>query len=298
MARGAWGVNVPDGPVGSAWILGGTRVYNRDGEWAKDGRGPPMRRDIDDALQGWPFDPEPGEMTAREVRARDGRMVLQVRVELGILQIECDGRPDGVRPHNFATYLDYLRHRAAARGLAPGGKAPSWSMEASHRAEADREFVQFSHRRVAWLSLQRYDRALRDAEHTLALMDFVARHGGEDDYIATHERFRGLVVFHKTQALAALGLERRKPEESIDAVHDGIDRLTAHQDEWTADHDGEESINDPLIDQLRILETEIRKNFAVPMTLKEQLDEAVSLEDYERAARLRDLIRLRSEARK
>ena len=35
-----------------------------------------MRRDMDDAIQGWPYDPEPGEVIAREVRARDGRTVV------------------------------------------------------------------------------------------------------------------------------------------------------------------------------------------------------------------------------
>ncbi|MDG6937814.1 MAG: hypothetical protein JRN42_04650, partial [Nitrososphaerota archaeon] len=35
---------------------------------------------------GWPDDPEPGESLAREVRARDGRNVLQIRIELGVLQ--------------------------------------------------------------------------------------------------------------------------------------------------------------------------------------------------------------------
>src|SRR5262245_47115309 len=191
-----------------------------------------MRRDIDDALQGWPFESESGEVLAREVRARDGRKVLQIRVELGMLQLEVEGRPDGTRPHGFATYLDYLRHRAAGRGLAPGGKAPPWTMSPEHCAEADREFVQFYHRRVAWLSLQRYARALADADHTLAMMDFVARHGPTAEYIASHERFRGLVVFHRTQAAAALALERRKPDEAIDAVHDGIDRLIRHQSSW------------------------------------------------------------------
>ena len=45
-----------------------------------------MRRDLDDVLQGWPFDPEPGEILAREIRARDGRSVLQPRM------------PDALRP--------------------------------------------------------------------------------------------------------------------------------------------------------------------------------------------------------
>ena len=255
-----------------------------------------MRRDIDEAIQGWPYDPEPGEFVTREVRARDGRMVLQIRIELGLLQLEIDGRPDGLRPHNFATYLDFLRHRAAARGLAPGGKAPSWEMEAIHCAEADREFVQFYHRRVAWLSLQRHDNALKDSDHTLALMDFIARHAPLPEYVASHERFRGLVLFHRTQALAALAIEKRKPEEAVDAVHDGINRLIAHNE--TLVSEGDDSVNDPLIEQLRVLETEIRKLYAVSQTLKEQLDEAVATEDYERAARLRDLIRLRGGAKR
>src|SRR6516165_1836596 len=101
-----------------------------------------MRRDMDDALAGWPYDPEPGEVIAREVRARDGRTVVQVRVELGVLQMEVGGRPDGTRPHGFATYLDYLRYRAAGRAGNGGKEEPNWSMSRDHCAAADREFVQ------------------------------------------------------------------------------------------------------------------------------------------------------------
>jgi len=151
-----------------------------------------MRRDMDDAIQGWPYDPEPGEVIAREIKARDGRTVVQVRVELGVLQMEVGGRPDGSRPQGFATYLDYLRYRAAGRGQAPGGKAPPWLMSREHRTAADREFIQYYHRRVAWLALQRYDRALLDADHTLALMDYICRHAADEEYVASHERPRPL----------------------------------------------------------------------------------------------------------
>src|SRR5262245_32909076 len=175
-----------------------------------------MRRDMDEAIQGWPYEPEPGEVIAREVQARDGRTVLQIRVELGVLQLEVNGRPDGARPHGFATYLDYLRYRAAGRGSGDGssrgGASTPWRMSQDHCTEADREFVQFYHRRVAWLALMRYDRALRDADHTLALMDFVVEHGINEEYIGSHERFRGLVLFHRNQAAAAMALERRRPE--------------------------------------------------------------------------------------
>lgn len=251
-----------------------------------------MRRDIDEALQGWPYEPDPGEVIAREVRARDGRNVLQIRIELGLLQLEVEGRPDGVRPHSFATYLDYLRHRSSTRSSALGeGKTP-WTMSPEHCAETDREFAQFYHRRVAWLTIQRYDKALIDADHSIALMDFVRKYASDPEYVSSHERFRGLVLFHKTQAGAALALERRKPDEAIETVRDGMERLVEHQQ--TIASDPEDVPNEALIEQLRVLEREIRKNFAVEKTLREQLDEAVADEDYELAARLRDQIKARA----
>ena len=218
-------------------------------------------------------------------------MVLQVRVELGVLQLEVTGRPDGLRPHGFATYLDYLRHCAAGRGQSPGGKSPPWTMSKVQCNEADREFVQFNHRRVAWLSLRRYDRAIQDADHTLALMDFIRRHGQEEAFIASHEQLRGPVLFHRTQAATIMALERRRYEDAIDALRDGIERLDAHQHSWWDDHDPEESPNPALVDHLRSFEEEIRINYHVEKTLREQLDDAVANEDYEQAARLRDRIR-------
>lgn len=257
-----------------------------------------MRRDLDDVIQGWPFDPEPGEVLARELRARDGRSVIQIRVELGVLQLEVSGRPDGSRPHGFNTCLDYLRYCAAGRGQRPGGKSPPWVMQAEHCAEADREFLQYYQRRVAWLSLRRFDKAMLDADHSLALMDFVRRHGGDDDYIASHERFRGLVQFHRVQAQALIAIERRRPEEAIDAIHEGMEKIAFHQRTWWDQRDagGTESPNLSLLEQLRNLEQEIRRNYAVDKTLREQLDEAVAREDYEQAARLRDLIRAQTRA--
>ena len=246
-----------------------------------------MRRDIDEAMHGWPSNSEPGDVVAREIAARDGRKVLQIRVELGVLQMEVEGRPDGVRPHGFATFLEYLGNRASARG----NKGTEWKMSAEQSVEVDREFSQYYHRRVAWLTLQRYDKALLDADHSLALMNFVQKYSGSPDYVESHERFRGLVLFHRTQAAAALALERRKPDEAIDSVREGVERLTDHHRDWASDAERDDTPNETLIAQLRVLEDEIRKNFEVEKTLREQLDEAVADEDYERAARIRDQIK-------
>src|SRR5262249_39727928 len=146
-------------------------------------------------------------------------------------------------------------------------------------------------------ALRRYDKAILDADHTLALMDFIRRHG-KDEYVASHEQFRGPVLFHRAQAATALALERRRPEEAIDALRDGVERLSAHQRTWWEEHDPSDSPNPTLVDSLRGIEQDIRKKFAVEKTLREKLDVAVAREDYEQAARLRDEIKAQTKARR
>lgn len=277
-----------------------------------------MRRDIDEALRDWPYEPEEAHgIAVREIRARDGRAVLQIRIELGLLQLEVEDRPDGSRPHGCSTYLSYLRQRAndygrgsksgsgatsgSGAGAGAGGsgrkRPPKWVMSQDHCEQADRELVQFYQRRVAWLALQRYPNALRDAEHTLALMDFVTQHSPSAEYLDSHERFRPQVLLHRAQALAAIALEKRMPEEAVDSIREGVGLIEKHQRLY-AERRGEED-SDPeyeltcqgSIDQLQRLEVEIRKNFEIPKTLGEQLAEAVASEDYETAAWLRDRIR-------
>lgn len=296
-----------------------------------------MRRDIDEALQDWPYQPDRGELLVRETEAGDGRKILQIRVELGLLQLEVTGRPDGKRFHGrrFETYLEYLlwRTRRKSSAARSRGRSKPWRMTPKDCEEADRELVQFYHRRIAWLTLQRYAEATRDADHTLALMDFIRDHGFNPEYVAAHERHRGLVLFHRSQAVAAIALEDQKPEEAIQAIRDGIEELRAHAREWPleevpgasgktaeglsgigegggegdSDSDAEDEEGSPpafdidlemedaddhaLIEQLEHLEDEIRKNFEVEKSLREQLEDAVAVENYELAARLRDKMR-------
>ena len=57
-------------------------------------------RDIDTLLKGWDF--QPGEVNARFFKSRTGRELVQMRVDMGLLQMEADLRPDGVHPHGAA----------------------------------------------------------------------------------------------------------------------------------------------------------------------------------------------------
>src|SRR5205807_5683048 len=102
--------------------------------------GPKMSEDIDAAVKGWDF--KPGVVQTRLVQAADGRQVIQMRVDLGILQIETGGRPDGTRPHGCATYFDYLRQQARVADRA----GQSFVLSEEQCEESDREFIQYYHR--------------------------------------------------------------------------------------------------------------------------------------------------------
>jgi hypothetical protein len=245
-----------------------------------------MNQDIDGALRGWDF--KAGVVQARLVQARDGRQVIQMRVDLGILQIEAADRPDGVRPHGCATYFDYLKQQARVADRA--GQAFVLSEEQCE--EADREFVQYYHRRMCWLALRNYTRAVEDADHTLAFMEFVRDHSPSDEYTQAHEQYRGYVTFQRTQAAAAFAVERDDPEGALNAIHEGLEQLR----NFFAAYDMEEQMEeDGMVKQLRKMDRSLRKLHKIESTLQDQLEEAVAKEEYELAARLRDALHRRKD---
>jgi hypothetical protein len=246
-----------------------------------------VSKHIDPALRGWDY--EPGSVQARRVKGGDGRPVLQMRVDLGVLQLETEGRPDGKRPHGCPTYFDYLRRRA--RAAAARGR--QYRLDEVECQEADREFLQFYHRRICWLALHEYAKAVADADHTLAFMDFLRAHSPSAEYTQAHEQYRGFVTFQRTQGAAALALEKNDPESAIDAVRRGLSQLR----DFFAAHDAEEQLEDDgMVRHLRKIEDFVRREHHIEATLQERLDRAVANEEYETAARLRDELRKRAES--
>ena len=66
-----------------------------------------MNYDIGDLLNGWEFNPD--EFLARRIRTGKGEEKLQIRIDMGGLQLELSGRPDGQTPHDCPSLLDYYQ---------------------------------------------------------------------------------------------------------------------------------------------------------------------------------------------
>jgi len=225
-------------------------------------------RDIDALLASWPF--RPGEVNARMVKAAGGREVIQMRVDMGLLQLETEFRPDGERPGGADTYFDYLVGEVIREG-------DDFELSDEQCTEADREFVQFYHRRVCWLSLREYARAAKDADHSLAFMDFVREHSPDEEWTLSHEQYRPFVLFHRVQAGALAALEDDGPEAAICEINAGLDRFRDLFEEYDA---ADQFAEDELVLRLEEMRENVRSRYDVGFTLDEQLAEAVRAENY------------------
>jgi hypothetical protein len=239
------------------------------------------QHDIDFIFRQWPF--KPGVIAARLVRAGDGREVMQMRIEMGLLQMETAGRPDGEHPGGRDNCLEWLQSLADTQGEA-------FVINEAQCLEVDREFLQFYQRRICCLALRQFARAVADADYTLLLMDFVATHSTNSQWTLSHEQYRPFVIFHRIQASAMLSVEQSGAEAAIETINHGLDEMREIYARLGGEEQEGQLEQDELISQLAVMKETLRQEYHVGKTLAEQLSDAIAAEQYERAARLRDEI--------
>lgn len=252
------------------------------------------KQDIDDILKQWPFDPQSVNVRMLE---NSQRRVLQMRVDMGILQLETDGRPDGNQFQGASTYFEFLKKKSRQ------SQGEDFKLDEDNCIEIDREFVQFYHRRVCWLQLKEFKLAVRDADHTLALMDFCKVHSPDEQWTVSHEQYRPFVLYHRTQAAALSHLndehdeenlsDRQSAELAIEEVNQGMEELHKLFVEYEAEEQFDE---DELVQRLTEFREGLREKYEVGLTINERLEIAVADEDYELAAQLRDELSKRHDA--
>jgi hypothetical protein len=240
--------------------------------------------DLNDLLDGWPH--EPGQVKARKIVGRDGCEKIQLRIDLGLIQMELHGRPDGHRPHGFESLLHYHQAKSA---IAKSG-AQRYSLSEADVTALQHEGVQYYHRYLSLFQLRDFQNVVRDTERNLEMFDFVSEHSADEDSKWALEQFRPYVIMMNTRARASLELKDGNTAEAVKLIQAGKEKIEAFyravgQPEWI------ESSNE--IAFLNDWSTEIRA--AVPLTpletMERDLKRAIADEAYERAAELRDAIR-------
>src|SRR4051795_6668449 len=179
-----------------------------------------MSLDLNTLLSDWPH--ETGAIKVRKILGLDGREKLQLRIDLGMLQMEMTGRPDGHRPHNCESLLQYHQRRAA-RSEARGD---AYELTSEQCSELQQEGIQYYHRYLSLFQINDFAGVIRDTQRNLDLFDFVAAHTEREDLAWSMQQFRPYVLMMNTRAKASIFLAQGKFPEAIVEIEEGRDAIS------------------------------------------------------------------------
>lgn len=241
--------------------------------------------DIRPLLESWPYDPE-NDM--RLTRVEDGREVLQVRTPLGIEQHELDGRPDGARPHDMESALDYYLHQLEDAKAA--GTEEDFELDARECGELFSEGTLYYFRYVRLFQLKDWARTIRDTGRNMEVFDLVKRYAKREEDRQYLERWRPYIIRINASAGAMQELERQNYDRALAIANDAVQQL--EQLDELEDETFEFELERSLA-AMRELAEQIQKNRPLSELeqLEKQLHRAIERQEFERAAQLRDRIR-------
>ncbi|MFT5365461.1 MAG: hypothetical protein ACI8V2_000401 [Candidatus Latescibacterota bacterium] len=243
-----------------------------------------MKPDLAYFLSDWTFDPT--DICARKIIGLDGHEKLQVRLDLGVLQMEMLGRPDGDRPKGHASMLDYYLDQLEAH-RAQGESDETFRLDADACGDLAQEGLLFYHRYICLLRLAEYDSVVRDTTHNLAILDLVQAYADDEEDLISFEQYRPYVLMINTRAKGEICLLREDFQGALQRIEEGLSKIRACL-ESSEDVDGEEELQ-----ALATWAEEIDRD--KPRSLLQQLtadlQNAIAEERYEQAAKLRDRLR-------
>ncbi len=243
--------------------------------------------DLQPALRDWPYESE--KISVRKILGTDGAVRIQMRVELGILQMEAEGRPDGDKPNGCDSLLAYFRKRLTRHEQQNGttlGCGLSSQECYSLRAEASLYYRRY----IAFFVLEEYAEVIRDTSHSLAIFDLCRDNALAPEDRTMLEEFRPYVLMMDARGRAYQAIEAGEAASALAHVNRGMMHIKTHFEEL-GQHDAIDNS-----EELRILKSLGKKlSEQVPqdslIVTRKALRNAIEQERFEEAARLRDTLK-------
>lgn len=252
-----------------------------------------MNEDIKHILDRWAY--EPGELRVRRIIGNDGSIKIQMRLNLGLLQMEATGRPDGSRPHGKESLLDHYEARLADHVLRHGTDE-RFRIGAQVCHELREEGVQYYHRYLSNFLLEEYAAVVRDTDRNVRLLDFISKYARHEADRESLEGYRPYILMMNARARAHLALGEDDLDRALAEVNSGLEKIR----KFFTDHDRPQLLSKSheiqVLTKMReeLLSRRPRSQLDI---LRERLTLAVETEDFKNAAQLRDEIRRLEEAK-
>jgi hypothetical protein len=243
-----------------------------------------MAQDLRTILDGWEY--EPGKISVRKIIGQDGHEKIQTRIDLGLLQLEPVGRPDGRRPYGYDSMLSFFENRLQEH-IAHNGDDTGFALLPEDCRDLRHEAHLFYQRYLSLFVLEEYDGVERDTEQNRRLIELCRRYGEtEYDRAALESQWPYVLMMH-TRARVYQAMNGERFSTALSLLEQGRQELL----EWesAAERVEDESARAELevLDALGEEVLERMPSNAAPR-LEWELNEALAGEEYERAADLRD----------
>lgn len=247
-----------------------------------------MNFDISHILEQWDY--QPGQVVVRKFRGKDGLEKIQLRVDLGILQMNLLGRPDGKRPFGHESLFEHYQTQLEKFRDAHAGADTDYDLKSEDCSRLQQEAIQFHHRYICLFQLGDFEGVVRDTERNLKVFDFVDEYAASDELAWSLQQFRPQLVMMRIRAKGAMLLKTDLFDEAIRLIEEGIEELRSfyreHGRQDMSDTSGEIQSLESWLQELQN-----KRPLSEREQLENALDEAVRNEDYEKAAQVRDALK-------
>lgn len=255
-----------------------------------------MSKDIKHILDSWPYDDDE-DVNVRIIHGDDGDK-LQMRIDMGIIQMELDGNPTGDRPSGFESWFEYYQNECEA--VESNAVDDLFSLDETDCNLIRAEAVRYYYRYLSLMKLGDYTRVIRDTDRNRRVFEFVKKYASSEMDRWALDQYRPYVIMMNTRAKVSLAIREfaglpftpgKKPEEMdidgiLQVIDKGIGGIVQFYEEYGLSSEMDSSVELAI---LKALKRELLST--LPLSLEEQLDYAIKEERFEDAAILRDRIR-------
>jgi hypothetical protein len=247
-----------------------------------------MNFDISHLLDAWDY--QPGQVAVRKFKTKDGTEKIQLRVDLGLLQMNAVGRPDGKRPFGRESLFDHFRARLEKQRRTKPGADDTFVLKAEDCAKLQQEAIQYHHRYICLFQLEDFESVIRDTNRNAAVFDFVDEYAESDELAWSLQQFRPQLLMMQIRARGMQALRHDKYADAIAVIEAGLQELRTFYREHSR-HELLEQSGEIHSLETWLQEVQLKRPLSERERLEHALNEAVRQEDYEKAAQVRDALR-------
>ena len=223
-----------------------------------------MSLDLNTLLNDWPH--EIGSIKVRKIAGLDGREKLQLRIDL---------------------YHQRRASRAEERG-------DTYELTSEQCNELQQEGIQYYHRYLSLFQINDFAGVIRDTQRNLDLFSFVTEHADRDELVWSFQQFRPYVLMMNTRAKASILLGEGKFAEAMREIERGRDAITEFFQQSPFPELAAKSSELAFLEEW-LEEVSSKRPLSKIEIMQREMEIAIASELYERAAELRDAIKVLQE---